>query len=165
MANLYRFPDQHDLFRDEVDSGVAADDEAAGRRRLGRYAEFMVCAELTKLGYDVWHCDAPGFDVVLVEGDRSLRIQVRSTGNIDKGYCSWMCRKGYGSRDSNNFLKSRILDRRDADLIALYHLVFGSLIFATVDELPGGGTFKFPVGQVREHDCSGSLLRALARLE
>jgi hypothetical protein len=152
------------MFESDVVLEGAASDEAANRKRLGRYAEFMVCAELTKLGYDVWHCDAPGFDVVLVDGDRSLRIQVRATNNVDKGYCSWMCRKGYGSRDENNFLKSRVLNRRDADLVALYHLGFGSLIFITTDELPAGGGVKFPVGQVREHDCSTSLQRALDRL-
>ena len=161
MGNVISLVDeQGNLFGEDTS---VSEESNLSRKQLGRYAEFMVCAELSKLGYSVWHCDAPGFDAVLVTEDRSFRIQVRATTNIDNGYCSWMCRKGYGNRDESGFLKTRSLNRTDTDLIGLYHLIFGTLIFVTTDELPAGGSLKLPVSQVRDHDCSKSLERALER--
>lgn len=123
----------------------------------------MVCAELTKRGYYVAHCDAPGFDLVLVVGEKSLRVQVRSTSNVSGDYCVWMCRKGFGSRNAANFLRSRPINRSDTDLIALYHHVFATTVFVAVGDIMPGGSIRLSIDDVR--DPASSLHRALARMD
>jgi hypothetical protein len=112
--------------------------------RLGRYAEFMVCAELTRLGYRAIHVDAPGFDIILTVEDRSLRVQVKSTTSViyppllkanggpgrkprTQPYAVWNCTQHVDSSRSrvkrNN---TRRLTPGDADIIALFHHKFGN---------------------------------------
>lgn len=136
---------------------------ARQRARLGRYAEFMVCAELTKRGYYVTHCDAPGFDLILIVGEKTLRVQVRSTSNITvKGDCCvWMCRKGFGSRNADNFLRSRPINRSDADLLALYHHVFATTVFVGVGDI-NGGSVRLQISDVR--NPGSSLQRVLDQI-
>ena len=162
MNNIIPFNEdiQGDLFGVED----RPDEDNISTKKLGRYAEFLICAELSKLGYDVWHCDAPGFDVIFVTEERSLRIQVRSTTHIENGHCMWMLRKGYGNRDKTNYIKTRPIDRRDADLIALHHLVLGTTVLIGIDDISAGGAIRLPISQVRNHDLSESLERVLARL-
>ena len=157
--NVISFNQQTEMFNDEK----LVSDTELNTKQLGRYAEFLVCAELSKLGYYVWHCDAPGFDIILVVDEQSLRVQVRATNFIENGYCVWNCRKSDGNRDKNNFCRSRAMDRRDTDLIALHHLIFGTTIFVSVDEISQGGSLRLPVSQIRAHDMSKSLERVLGR--
>lgn len=158
------FDKQSNLFGDEETAVCEDDEQGLNTSQLGRAAEFRVCYELTLLGYYVWHCDAPGFDLILVLDDMSLRVQVKSTTNICAGYCDWTVTKDSpGSHRRKGTRVQRAIDRREADLVALYHHVFGTTVFVSIDEVRGMH-IRLPVSQVREHDCSRSLDRALARL-
>jgi len=151
-----------DLFPEETSTETEGELTTS---QLGRYAEFMVCAELTKLGYYVQHCDAPGFDVILVVEKRSLRVQVKSTSSVKEGRCYWTCSKcRYSDRDMNNRGR-RAIDKSDADLIALYHHVFGTTIYILPEDIrTATGGICLPVTQVREHGDSESLDHALRRI-
>jgi hypothetical protein len=51
----------------------------------GRYAEFMVCAYLARLGHNVIHVDATGFDLILEYEGHSYRLDVKSTSGAYMG--------------------------------------------------------------------------------
>ena len=141
-----------------------ASEEALDASQIGRLAEFLVCAELTRLGYYVVHCDTRGFDILLSIEDRSLRVQVKSTAVVRDGYCIWRCQKHMVAGNAPDRNK-RTLDRRDCDLVALFHHVFGTVIFLSIGEVPRGSRIDLPVAQVREVNSGKSLERALARLD
>ena len=153
---------QSSLFED--DAAIDNEDNELCSSQLGRYAEFMVCAELTKLGYYVVHVDAPGFDLILSANDMSLRVQVKSSTVVTDGYCRWNCHKhqqaSNGGRQSKRGLGR--LTRADADLVALFHHQFQSIVFVPINE--ARTIMKFSVSQVRGHEAIESLERALAKL-
>jgi hypothetical protein len=135
---------------------------------MGRYAEFMVCALLTKLGYWVMHLDAPGFDLILRGEDTSLRVQVRSTSSNEGGYCFWPLHTGEyrpveTRKNGAGRLKRRILNCSDTDLLALFHHEFGTTIFMSIADVRVGEV-KFPISQVCDVNAKESLERALERL-
>ena len=126
---------QSSLFDDEEQQSCVDDTERTDSQ-LGRYAEFMVCAELTKLGYYVVHVDAPGFDLILSTDTMSVRVQVKSTSSVNQGYCRWNCvtHAEAGNGGKRKVRKSRRLSRADTDLVALFHHVFGTTVFMLVTE-------------------------------
>ena len=102
---------------------------------LGRYAEFMVCAYLTKLGHNVLHVDASGFDLILEYDGCSYRVDVKSTDNIYRGpfkeSAKWACTKGYWI-EGEVAKTRRAITPNDTDLMALFHRSFDSVVFYPV---------------------------------
>ena len=135
--------------------------------RLGRMAEFLVCAELTRLGYYVTHVDAPGFDLILAVQDASLRVQVKSSTIVECDRCVWSLvhhvnDNGHGrAKPRRGAGNTRAITRAQADLFALYHHEFGTTVFLPVE---GRASARLPVSQVRHHVASDSLIVALKRL-
>jgi hypothetical protein len=102
---------------------------------IGRYAEFMVCAYLTRMGYNVMHVDAAGYDLMIECHNRPYRIDVKATSVMRAPVC-WKVRKkvslpgrfkinGDGRRD-------RPVVRDDCDMLALFHLEFNTVVFYPV---------------------------------
>jgi hypothetical protein len=146
--------------------------------RLGRYAEFMVCAELTKLGYHALHVDAPGFDIIASCNEASVRVQVKSTSRVAQPppphagrgrpprsgeYCEWNCKTHEGATNGKKMLRrgQRTLDRRDADVLALYHHRFNTITFLPITALNGSGKVILPLAQVKQNHSKQSLEYAL----
>jgi len=131
--------------------------------RLGRMAEFLVCAELTKLGYYVTHVDAPGFDLILAVRDASLRVQVKSSTRISAGFCTWELVHHIHEHNKPRRGAGRTLPitKAQADLLALYHHEYGTTVFLAVD---GSRYARLPVAQIKHHVASDSLMVALKRL-
>jgi hypothetical protein len=61
-----------EILEDEED----IDAEVVKPWRQSRYAEFMVCSFLTKMGHHAIHVDTHGFDIVLDYEGSSYRIDV-----------------------------------------------------------------------------------------
>jgi hypothetical protein len=101
-------------------------EEKEDHSRLGRYAEFMVCAELTKLGYYVLHVDAPGFDIILSIDGASWRVQVKSTSLVREGFCRWNLKRHTASNGGRVLRKNIPITRAEADILALFHHQFSN---------------------------------------
>ena len=172
---------QTSFLPDDEQQETPIDQAFVDSSRLGRYAEFMVCAELTRLGYHVIHVDAPGFDIIMAVDGVSLRVQVKSTNTIVAPLVrkpgggrppngSHMCRWGTMTHDSssnggrNANRKVRPLCKTDADLLALYHHQFGTTVILPLDALNKSGYVALPVSQVKDHDTKSSLAHALEKL-
>lgn len=159
-----------------------ADEAFLDSSRLGRYAEFMVCAELTRLGYRVIHVDAPGFDLIVSIEDRSLRVQVKSTTAIrhppppqpgrgrpprSQPFAEWHCQlhnvPSNGGRRKARTAKN--VSSVDADVLALFHHKFGTMFFLG---LPPGfavpRNVRLPLSQVRVGQSEASFKAALVKL-
>lgn len=97
---------------------------------IGRYAEFMVCAQITKAGYNVTHVDGTGFDLIITLDEGTFTIQVRSTRRVVEGKCTWSLTKnqeaGKGGRNTKR--GTRALTSADADLLALFHHRFETTV-------------------------------------
>jgi hypothetical protein len=135
----------------------------------GRYAEFMVCAYLTRMGYNVMHVDAPGYDLILEHQHRIYRIDVKASSVIRCGVrnarCTWTVGKSakhvYGRQRNGKTLP---ITRQDADLLALFHLEFESVVFCPIIK-PLCGTLTIPLAVVKASgDGQASLDMAMARL-
>lgn len=168
-------PDEDDDVSDDVGEFIDSS-------RLGRYAEFMVCAELTRLGHHALHVDAPGFDIILTVDDRSLRVQVKSTTTIKQpplpniggkggrpprtqAYATWNCsRHAYASNGGTKPRGTKQLTSNDTDVVALYHHTFGTTIFMPVQALTGTGRMVLPLSQVQQNHADESLKATLAKL-
>lgn len=150
-----------DLFGSSLDEGDETEEGCPDYARLGRYVEFIVCAELTKLGYFVTHCDAPGFDILLVASGKPLRVQVKSSHKIENGKCVWRTRVSDGRTQSKARIK-RPITTNEADILALYHHAFEQLIFVAVRDA-SAGYIELPIAQVKASDSAKSLVAALRR--
>jgi hypothetical protein len=147
-----------DLFGNIVDVSSSAEVEAEKFPRLPRYAEFMVCAFLTKMGHYCVHVDTIGFDIILDYEGRSYRVDVKSTSDYHQGglkeRCTWELAKQRsigGGRYVN-----RLLTSDEVDLLALYHLGFDTVIFVPV--LRPMRRISLPASQVRLAGDGGSSL-------
>jgi hypothetical protein len=131
--------------------------------QLGRYAEFLVCAEITKLGYFVVHCPSNGFDLLLIAHSKPIRVQVKSTSIVKGEFCLWKPRIGGGRREKWGKPK-RSLTREDADLFALYHHTFNRLMFVAVSNGAGNSHIQIRANQLMSIDLGKNLAAALAHL-
>lgn len=148
-----------DLFGDNEDDAPQEEEpSSADYARLGRYAEFMVCAELTKLGYYVVHVDAPGFDLILSANSRTFRVQVKSSSTTIDGRRRWRCRIAVEHRRASGYRK-RPITKEDADLLALFDHATGKTIFVPVQG--NVGQITIPLSQVASVDTQATLLAAL----
>lgn len=129
-----------DLFGHETE----ADDEIEESARAGslstttlqgRYAEFMICAYLTRMGLNVLHVDATGFDLILEFDGASYRIDVKSTGRSIQGpfkqSVQWRALKSYWS-EGETTKRRRKIGPNDADLLALFYTPLGTVVFYPV---------------------------------
>jgi hypothetical protein len=134
-----------DLFGNLVDVGVVSGIGQEKFPRLPRYAEFMVCAYLTKLGYYCIHVDTIGFDIILDYEGHSYRLDVKATSNYQRGprkeSCEWSFAK------SSYKTSNRPIRPDEVDLLALYHLEFDTVVFVPV--LRPMHRMALPAGQVR----------------
>lgn len=143
-----------DLFNSDADDEEPSNDNDPDHSRLGRYAEFLVCADITQNGYYAIHADYIGFDIILVDGHKTYRVQVKSSSVIRRGLAEWRCRINKNSHRGNEARK-RELDRRDADILALYHHDLATITYLPV--LHGCGRLQLPVSQVRQTPTAQSL--------
>jgi hypothetical protein len=101
----------------------------------GRVAEFMVCAYLTELGYEVVHIDTIGYDVILHCPGHSFKIDVKSTTHVHIGprkqtvFCYlkkayWL--EGRASRTRRKLLPS------DCDLVAIYYTPLKAVAYVPI---------------------------------
>jgi PD-(D/E)XK endonuclease len=115
---------RQDLFGFEVDQVEPLElrNGTSNESQQGRYAEFMVCAYLTKLGYFVIHVDARGFDLVLEAEGQSFRVQVKSTSRVYAGpfkqVVEWRLSRHVRNEDRTRH--TRIISPFDADIAALF---------------------------------------------
>lgn len=133
-------------------------EDATDYSQVGRYVEFLVCAELTKLGYFVTHCDAPGFDILLVADGKPFRVQVKSSHKVEDGRCIWRTRVTMTGTGKQRI--KRPLTKADADIVALYHCQFDRMIFAPISKC-STGIVDLPISQVRAADTMKTLQAAL----
>ena len=127
----------------------------------GRYAEFMVCAYLTKLSYDVLHIDTQGYDLLLNCGGHNLRLDVKSTNRERHGtrtdIAVWSVAKGHWT-GTNALKKRRPLTVDDCDILALFFTPWDSVAF-----LPVTKTFadlvRVPLSQLRSDPCGERSLK------
>jgi hypothetical protein len=135
----------------------------------GRYAEFMVCAYLTRMGRNVMHVDAPGYDLILDYEHRNYRIDVKASSVVRCGVrnarCIWTVGKSakhINGRQRNG--ETLPITRDDADLLALFHLEFESVVFYPIIR-PLCGTLTIPLAIVKASgDGQASLDMAMTRL-
>jgi hypothetical protein len=135
----------------------------------GRYAEFMVCAYLTRMGFNVMHVDAPGYDLILDYEHRNYRIDVKASSvircGVRKARCIWTVgksRKHINGQQRNG--KTLPITRQDADLLALYHLEFDTVAFYPILK-PLFGTLTIPLAVIKASgDGQASLGTAMERL-
>jgi len=121
----------------------------------GRYAEFMVCAYLSRMGHHVIHVDTIGFDLVLVYEGQSYRVQVKSSKSVETNSCQWH------SITPGNVANKRWFGPRDADLIACYHSVFDTVVFVPV--LEPLCQVRLPLNQVRAAGIGEASLAAAVK--
>jgi hypothetical protein len=172
---------QQSLFPEFVIDDREVDDaegDFVDSSRLGRYAEFIVCAELTRLGYHALHVDAPGFDIILTVEDRSLRVQVKSTATIkhpvshakiytkrmpskQQAVAVWNCKRHTQASNGGNRTdrSPKRLTICDADVVALFHHKFKTVIFFPIQSVPASGRFELPLTQIK-HDAAEESLKA-----
>lgn len=156
------------VVRDLFGEPACVDDDCAddlNHSQLGRYAEFMVCAQLCKAGYYVVHVDAVGFDLVVSTDEGSYTVQVKSTSNSENGRCTWgiSAHKEAGRGGRNEKRKARPIRRSDADLLALFHQQYGTTIIVPVQDRMGW-TITLPAHQVQQASVEKSFASALALL-
>lgn len=119
-----------------------------GSSRQGRYAEFMVCAYLTKMGHHVVHVDTIGFDIILAYEGRSYRIDVKSTNSYIIGKEKERCEWGFTRwKYINKRYVGQPITPSDTDILALYHLAFDTVVFIPV--LGPVYHIRVPASQVR----------------
>jgi hypothetical protein len=130
--------------------------------RLGRMAEFMVCAEITRLGFHAIHADAPGFDILLIHSKRPYRVQVKSSTLIkEERFCEWRCRIHISSA-RGAAARARGLTHDDCDLLALYQHQLSKVVFRPVI---GREKVKISLTTLREMSTFDSLTQAIAQLK
>lgn len=171
---------QASLFPDILEAIEATGDEDfIDASRLGRYAEFIVCAEITRLSYHAIHVDAPGFDVILCINGSSLRVQVKSTARIKRPpirrtgtqgpsprfseLAIWSCHKHTNA--SNGGSKDRGIQpitKADADMIALYHHTLKTTVFMPISAV-GNGKIALPIAQLKDPDVTARSLESTLR--
>jgi hypothetical protein len=149
------------------------DDEPAignGTDLRGRYAEFLVCANLTKLGYYVVHVDAAGFDLLLDYEEQTYRIEVKSGSRSHEGpfkqRMEWrVARRGReGSENHVRYRRRRPITPADTDLLALYCRVYETTVFYPV--LGPINAVRLPTSFVRNSaEGQKSLSSAIAKLQ
>jgi hypothetical protein len=133
----------------------------------GRFAEFMVCAYLTKLGHNVIHVDANGFDLIVEYQGASYRVDVKSTMNVyigkRKELVIWKVGKGYWAGGETQ-KRTRPVSPLDCDMLALFHSVFETVVFIPVVEQVQ--EIRLPLSQVRNSDLgAGSFVASIAAIQ
>lgn len=152
MADLFGF------------SPVADADPVADMARIGRLAEFVLCARLTEWGYYCSHADAAGFDVLVSTGQGHIRVQVKSSAQIHNGKCSWHATSRSGTPNHRGGKSNGVgrYTRKDADVFALYSRSFDKFVFAVVDG--GPSYYALPVAVVRGCDEAAAFAAVAAKV-
>jgi len=129
----------------------------------GRYAEFMVCAYLARLGHNVIHVDATGFDLILEYEGRSYRLDVKSTSRAYMGAYKqsvlWHLVKAQW-REGEAAKRRRPVTPDDCDMLALFHNVFETVVYYPVTKPIM--QINLPLSQVRNTDYGAASLAAAA---
>jgi len=153
-----------DLFGEptkQVDTRIAAKAQQSESTLLGRYAEFMVCAYLSKLGHTVHHVDAAGFDLILEYENVSYRIDVKSTSHTyigpRKEMAFWNLHKNYRIEQGERRTR-RMLLPNDCDMLALFHNSFSTVVYYPVTKPLK--QVRLPLSQVRNSDYGEASLKA-----
>ncbi|HEY2243480.1 MAG TPA: hypothetical protein VGH47_04550 [Xanthobacteraceae bacterium] len=108
-----------------------------GFTKDGRYAEFIVCAYLTRMGYHATHVDTQGFDILLRHETRSYRIDVKSTSHVRRGTFKERAVWNIVNHTRPEPGRQRVHVRKgplDADLLALFFRPLETVVFRAVDE-------------------------------
>ena len=152
-----------DLFGEtpKVQTRIAAKSQHSESTLVGRYAEFMVCAYLSKLGHMVHHVDAAGFDLILEYENASYRIDVKSSNQTyigpRKEMAVWRVPKSHwvqGAAKKNY----RWMTPQDCDILALFHSTFATVVYYPV--IKPIHDVRLPLSQVRNDDYGEASLRA-----
>ena len=143
---------------------IFKEDEQSDLYRIGRYAEFMVCAQLTKAGYDVFHVDTVGFDLILKHPQGTFTIQVKSSRQTQNGKGQkvlWKTVARSGSANGKRY--ARPLTRADAHLLALHSTEYETTIVLPItNNMPS--QFAFSISQVEHASIDQTLKAAIAYL-
>lgn len=134
----------------------------------GRYAEFMVCAYLTRIGLNVIHVDSVGFDLIINYEGVSYRVDVKSTSRSQRGPFKetviWNTIKATWIEGHTTKKLRRKLRPSDADLLALFFRPLETVIFYPIIKPIGG--VKMPLSAVRNAGDGRSTLRmAIEKLQ
>ena len=128
---------------------------------MGRYAEFMVCAYLSKLGHTVHHIDAVGFDLILEYENVSYRVDVKSSKQTyigpRKEMAVWNTNKSHWVQGAANKYQ-RWMTPADCDMLALFHSTFNTVVYYPV--VKPIHDVRLPLSQVRNSDYGEASLRA-----
>lgn len=161
-----------DLFGEptkQADTRIAAKAQQSESTLLGRYAEFMVCAYLSRLGHTVHHVDAAGFDLILEYENASYRIDVKSTSHTyigpRKEMAFWNVHKNYRielgtehGTEQGKRRNRRMLLPDDCDMLALFHNSFSTVVYYPVTKPLK--QVRLPLSQVRNTDYGEASLKA-----
>jgi hypothetical protein len=152
-----------DLFGEatEDETRIAAKGQQSESTLVGRYAEFMVCAYLSRLGYNVHHVDAAGFDLILEHSSGSYRIDVKSSTQTyigpRKEMAVWTVPKSHWiqGKAKKNY---RWMTPDDCDILALFHRTFETVVYYPV--VKPIHDVRLPISQVRNNDYGEASLKA-----
>lgn len=150
------------LFPEFKPAEAANDNDDLSYSQLGRYGEFMICADLTRRGYYAMHVDAPGFDVLLVHANRSYRVQVKSSSAYRSGKPTWRCRTHAVSTRGNQAVMRKVSEA-DADIVALFHHDFDGAIYLPIGDVRD--RINIPATQLRVSRDVDTVATSLASLE
>jgi hypothetical protein len=122
----------------------------------GKYAEFMVCAYLTKLGYRVLHIDTIGYDILLEYEGRNFKIDVKITNS---SYIGKRKETVYWHVGKHNRIQGKTVERRkampyDCDIFALFYLGLDAVGYVPVTKPTK--EIAIPISQLRS-DPQGEL--------
>ena len=117
---------------------VLEDGLGNNNKQLGRVGELMVCFELEKLGYHTSLVEAEGYDIIVNILNKPIRLQVKSSGTIDKTSAK-------GKKPRYNFSTcvgkaKRKLTKEDTDIVALASTDKKAILFRPVEEITGSTT-------------------------
>jgi hypothetical protein len=149
------------LFGEATDEPLPVVRRQSGSTIQGRYAEFMVCAYLARLGHNVIHVDATGFDLILEYEARSYRLDVKSTSGaymgLRKQSVLWHLKKSHWIQ-GETAKRQRPMTPDDCDIVALFHTVFDTVVYYPITK-PLNKVY-LPLSQVRNSDYGAASLAA-----
>jgi hypothetical protein len=118
---------------------------------IGRYAEFMVCAYLSKAGHNVFHIDTNGYDLIVEYQGSTFRVDVKGTTQSHSGpfkeMAYWSIHKSYWIEGMVRRSRRSISDR-DCDMLALFYLPLDAVAFVALGAKEKASV-RVPLAQLR----------------
>ena len=108
--------------------------------RVGAAGEYLAAAIITTLGWTATPCNADGFDLIAVQGGRTVRVQVKAAQRPATRY-------SYHFRASVSKPK-RPMTIEDCDILCCVALDARRAFFVPVSDLAGRMTMRRPIRDI-----------------